>query len=277
MAAISTAIAAVAATAAVAGTAYSIYGANKQSKAQEAAAQSQAIVGGLQASATGLQQQSLGIQTQQQELGIATQRKAIELQQQQDDIRRQAASLDATRRTRDMIRTGIVARGQALATATAQGAADSGSSAVAGAEGTISGRVGNNLLGVYQNQQLGNSIFDLNRSISANYINAQDVNAGFVQKSQGLQSGILDIQRQIYQQGGQTSLNYKDAAAAGGITAFGTGLTSLGGALVKNQEAMTNLGNFFSSTFGGGGKGYVSDPTFGGYSSSGTNAWSVRE
>lgn len=243
-------IAATAAAAAVAGAGASIYASQKQSSAQGAAAQNQAMTSGWQSYATGIQQQALGVQTQQQELQISTQRNAIALQQQQDDLRRQAANLDAGRRTREAIRQGISARAQTLAVATAQGGADKGSSAVGGAEGSISGRVGNNLMGVYQNLQIGNSIFDLNKAISTNYLGAQDKNAGLVQQSAGLQSQILGVQKNIYDLGGQTSLNYKDAAAAGSISAFGSGLSSMGGAVVKNQDALQNMSTFFSSAFG---------------------------
>lgn len=250
MAAISTILAATAATAAIAGTATSVYGASKASAANAASSHTQEMTAGWQSYATGIQQQALGVQTAQQELQISTQRKAIEMQQQQDDLRRQAANLDAGRRTRESIRQGIVARGQSLTAATHQGGGDTGSSAVGGAEGSISGRTGNNLMGIFSNLQIGNQIFDINKAISANYIAAQDENAGFVRQSQALQSQIIGVQKNIYDLGGQTALNSRDAAAAGTISAFGSGLSSLGGAIVKNQDAMSNMGTYFASAFG---------------------------
>lgn len=247
-----TILAGIAAGAAVAGAGTSIYGASKQASAQGAAAQSQAVTAGWQSVATGVQAQSVQVQQEQQQLQIATQRSAIMLQQQSDDVRRQAATLDATRRQREIVRQGIMASSTALTRATAQGASASGSSALEGARGEISGRTGVNSQGVSQQLELGNRLFDINKTISATYLNAQDQNAGLVAQGGDLQQQILDIQKHIYDSGGQTALSYKDAAAAGGIAAFGSGLSSLGSAVVKNQENISNLSTYFSSAFGSG-------------------------
>jgi hypothetical protein len=185
MAAISTILAATAAAAAIGGTAASVYGAQGAAKAQGAAAQNQYISSQFQMAGTDVQAQAAALQTQQQLLQINTQKTAIGLQQQQDDLRRVAANLDASRRSREEIRKGISARAQATAAAINQGAGDRGSSALGGAEGTISGRIGTNLMGVFQNQQIGNKIFDLNKDISQNYLSGQDQNAGIVSQSLG--------------------------------------------------------------------------------------------
>lgn len=250
MAAISTILAATAATAAIAGTGMSIYGAQGAAKTQGAAANNQYIANQFQMAGTDVQAQAAALQNKQQTLAIDTQKQAIQYQQQSDDLRRVAANLDASRRSREEVRKGISARAQATSAAINQGAGDVGSSALGGASGTISGRVGTNLMGIFQNQQIGNKLFDVNKQISQNYLNAQDTNKGYVQQSLGYQSELLGLQKAIYSAGGQTSLSYKDAAAYGSISAFGSGLTSLGGAVVKNEENLTNLSKYFSNSFG---------------------------
>lgn len=250
MAAISSIIAATALAATAVGVGTSVYGASKQSEAQGNVAAGQAEQARIQQINTRFQQMGLGITQQQQQLQISTQRQAIQLQQQQDDVRRQAAKLDATRRTREMVRQSILANSQALTLASNQGANASGSSALGGARGTISGRTGTNILGVTQALQSGESIFDLNKAISTNYLSAQDKNSDLVGQSGGIQNAILGLQEAANAQGINIALNYKDAASAGTISAFGSGLTSLGGAMVKNQETMTNLVNYFQGTFG---------------------------
>lgn len=250
MAAISSLIAATAVAASVAGTGAAIYGQQKASAAQGAAAQGQAQTAGLQSIAADFQSQALGVQQRQQQLQIGTQKTAIQLQQQSDDVRRQAATLDATRRQREIVRQGLIASSASLVTATAQGASASGSSAAGGAKGQISGRTNVNSLGISQNLALGNSIFDINKAISSNYLSGQDQNSALVAEGGALQSNILAVQKKIYDIGGNTSLSYKDAAAAGGISAFGTGLSSLGGSLVKNQETIDKIGTYFSGAFG---------------------------
>lgn len=273
MAAFTTILAATAAAAAIAGTATSIYGAQGQAKAQASAAQNQYTANQFQMAGTDVQAQAAALQNQQQLLAIQTQKTAIGYQQQSDDLRRNAANLDASRRQREEIRKGISARAQATSAAINQGAGDAGSSALGGASGTISGRIGNNLMGIFQNQEIGNKLFDVNKAISQNYMNAQDQNAGYVQQSLGLQQETLGLQKAIYSVGGNTALSYKDAAAYGSISAFGSGLSSLGGAVVKNMDALSNLTQHFTNTFG---SSQVSDPTFGGYSHSGTNSAEVK-
>lgn len=242
------AVAAVAVSAA--GVGMQIYGAQGQAKSQAAAANNQYIASQFQEAGTDVQAQAAALQNQQQVLAIDTQKQAIQYQQQQDDLRRVAANLDASRRTREQIRLGISARAQATAAAVNQGAGDVGSSALGGAAGTISGRIGTNLMGIFQNQQIGNKLFDINKQISQNYLNAQEVNKGYVQQSLGYQQELLGLQKAIYSTGGQTSLSYKDAAAYGSISAFGSGLSSLGGTVVKNMDSINSLGKYFTNSFG---------------------------
>jgi hypothetical protein len=88
------------------------------------------------------------------------QQQQIAIQQQQEAQRQKQLNLDAMRRKRDIIRQGILARGQALSTATSQGAQFG--SGLAGAYGGIAGRTNVNTLGVSQNQEIGNAMFGLN-------------------------------------------------------------------------------------------------------------------
>lgn len=249
MPAISSIIAATAVAASVAGTAVSVVGSQKSAAASGAIAQNQMQTAGLQRIAADFQSQSVGVNQEQQQLQISTQKTAIQLQQQEDDIRRQAATLDATRRQREIVRSGMIAHSGALVAATAQGASASGSSAIGGAEGGISGRSNVNSAGITGQLMLGSSIFDLNKQISSTYLNAQDKNATLVKEGGDIQQNILDIQKRIYDIGGNTALDYRSAAAAGGITAFGTGLAQFGASAAKNSETLQNIGQYFSSAF----------------------------
>lgn len=260
MPAVSSIIAAVGVASTVAGVGLSYEASKKQSEAQANVAQNQYITSGLQEAGVGLQEQGLKVQQEQQQLQISTQRQAIQLQQQQDDIRRASATTDATRRIREIVRQGILAKSQSLSTATNQGVSATGGSAVKGAYGSIQGQTDVSATGVTQALQAGNSIYDLNKSISSTYLNAQDKNAGLVAQSGGIQSQILGVQKQIYSVGGNTALSYRDAAAYGSIAAFGSGLSSLGGAVIRNQDNATNLTNYFIGAFGNKQQSY---PTYG--------------
>lgn len=87
------------------------------------------------------------------------QQAAIAAQEKAEELRKQQMELDATRRTREIIRQSTAARSAALAITTAQGAAYEGGSAVPGAYGSIAGRTGVNELGVSQNLEIGEGMF----------------------------------------------------------------------------------------------------------------------
>lgn len=78
---------------------------------------------------------------------------------QENGLRQNQMNLDAVRRKRDIIRQAQVAQANATAVANNQGAGQS--SALQGALAGISGQAGTNLLGVSQNQEIGNKMFDL--------------------------------------------------------------------------------------------------------------------
>lgn len=245
--AVSTVIAAVGAAAAVGGTAYSVYNSEKAAGANAAAAQDQAQIAQLQAGNVSVQKQQLALQTQQQTLQTQTNINVIEDQANADAIRQQAATLDATRQIRQAVRNGIVARSQSLVAATNLGAGQPGSSALSQSNASISGQTNTNITGVNQNLEVGNQLFNINKDITSQYLNAQNSNLSYIQQSQTLQDKSLDTQAQIYSLGGAASSNYASAALATGNSAIGTGLQTLGNAVVTNYSNINKLTNYFGS------------------------------
>lgn len=155
----------------------------------------------------------------------------IGIQRQQEEVRRQAMRLDADRRRRQLIRDAIIARSTALARGTSQGASSQGSSALPGAYGQIAGRTGFAISGINSQEKFGEQLFDLN------------------------------IQALAAKQA------YSSAQSQGQMwNSIGSGLSSLGGALMGNAGTMGNIfGNF---TGGGRGGGYnlgFANPNAGGY------------
>lgn len=94
---------------------------------------------------------------------------------------------------------------RAAAISTANAQGAGDTSALEGAQGAISGQSGVNLTGVAQNQELGSRIFDANAAVGAG--RAQE-------------------------------------AAAGSLGAAGSGISSLGGALVKNAGTIAKIGGW---------------------------------
>lgn len=96
-------------------------------------------------------------------MNAQAQQKQAKAQQKAENARQRAMNLDAQRRRRQVVREMQQARALALASANQQGAAAPGSSALGGAYGQISGQAGTNILGINQNQELGNQVFAANR------------------------------------------------------------------------------------------------------------------
>lgn len=78
-----------------------------------------------------------------------------------EELRKKQMNLDAQRRTRQVIREGLIARSQALTNATAQGA-EAGSGLQGGYAGIQSNTL-YNASGIEQNRQIGSQIFDANK------------------------------------------------------------------------------------------------------------------
>lgn len=247
MAVISTIIAA-AGLAVTAGSAYMSYKNSKDAAGSNAAAAAnQAAINKLQADNVDTQKAQFGLQTSQQQLQIQTQKNVIQDQSNADAIRQQAAELDSTRRRREAIRQGIVARAQGLTTATAQGAGAPGSSAGKQSYADIQGQVGVNVSGINQAAEAGKKLFGINRDITSQYLAAQDQNSTFVQKSQGIQNSIFDTQKKIYSLGGQANQNYANAAASGSNASMWSGLGGAGMMLANNSSTLNNVSNYFLS------------------------------
>lgn len=220
----------------------------KASSAQAAAALKQGQIAGLQASNVDVQKQQLDLTSNQQLLQTQTQRTVIQDQSQADAIRQQAATLDATRRQREAVRSGIVARAQGLATATNEGANEVGSTGFKQAEASISGQTNTNRQGVVQNLDLTSKLYAINKDITSQYLSASYKNDEFVQQSKGLQSQVLDTQKQIYSLGGDASSDYATAAIAQGNASLGAGLLSLGGSIVNNYDKVNSLTKYFTTS-----------------------------
>lgn len=162
-------------------------------------------VAGIGVSAYGVSKQQKAIKQQQ-----AAQEESIRIQQETEQLRQRQMNLDAMRKQREIVRAGISARGLALATATAQGAARG--SGLQGGYGQISGRTNVNMLGVSQNQEIGNAMFSNNRDLLS---------------------------------------SYRASAAAQSSAALGAGLTSLGGQITANAGSISRVGTYAAGQFGG--------------------------
>lgn len=139
------------------------------------------------------------------EAKVAADREAAAAQAEAEALRKQQLGLDTLRRRREVLRQSVAARSASLATMTAQGAANEGSSAPGGSFGGISGRLGVDIGGINQNYELGGGIFDSHQNQLA---------------------------------------AYSRAAEAQGRMAFGQGLTSLGGSLVSNAGTIGKVGTY---------------------------------
>ena len=79
---------------------------------------------------------------------------------QENALRQQQMNVEATRRTRDVIRNAQTATAQSEATAYSQGAGNS--SSLEGVRGSISGTAGTNIQGIEWNREISNAMFTLN-------------------------------------------------------------------------------------------------------------------
>lgn len=132
-----------------------------------------ALMGSLALGAVGT-----GVQYAASQQAAEAQKKQIGAYKLAEETRRQQMELEATRKRRDLIRQGILARAQATAQATSQGAQHG--STLPGAQSAIAGQTAYNVGGVNQAQTLGGYMFDANQmALSANYdmANAQQLSA----------------------------------------------------------------------------------------------------
>lgn len=138
----------------------------------------------------------------------AIQQQMLAQQQAAERERKKLMELDARRKQLEVVRHMQRARSLALTNATRQNAGLG--SGLQGGYGQISGEGGNNLLGIFQNLQLGRNMFDINSRLTA--------------------------------LGSQYS-------QAGSQLAFGQGLTSLGGAFIGNAGKIGDIAGAIPNMF----------------------------
>jgi hypothetical protein len=108
-----------------------------------------------------------------------------QLQIQENGVRRQAMELSTRRQETENTRNVQKAQAMALAVGTNQGAAYGQSSGYRAGEAGAASQGGVNTLGLSQNQQFGEQMFNLNDQISANQI--------YMAREQGYQSSMSGI------------------------------------------------------------------------------------
>lgn len=176
------------------------------------------MIGGM-----GAAEEVSSISKQQAALQTETSKAIIAEQQKMNALRKQQMELDATRRQREIVRQSIAARSASLAVATAQGGNTTGSSALMGAYGGISGRTGVNTLGVTQNLEIGRGLFAAQDRITKTQLEAAD-------KNLVLSNQMADAKEE---------------------QAFWSGLTSLGGSVMRSagplSQMATSAFNYFDS------------------------------
>lgn len=166
------------------------------------------------------------------EAQIGIQNNIIGDEQKADTVRQQATALDAHRQSLQALRNGQQAYSLALTTGTSQGAQFG--SGLAGGLAQTTADTNTNLLGISQNLQSGNSIFDINKDISAQRIALGK--AGFIEGQHGLVN------------------------TSGSQSALGTGLTSLGGSVLSAIPTFGKLAQGFGSSPNPYGSSYVESP-----------------
>jgi len=134
----------------------------------------------------------------------AAQERMTQVEMQQEKVRQQAMELSAKRQQMEVLRNSQRARSVALSNANSQGAQFG--SGLAGGYGQISGQTGVNLLGINQNLEFGEQMFNLNNQLS------------------------------------QAKISY---AQAGTQSSLGSGLSSLGGTLIGNASTLGNISKGF--------------------------------
>ena len=113
------------------------------------------------------------------------QKKIAGLEIQADAQRRQAMEISARRNMLQTVRNAQQAQAQALSNATSQGAQFG--SGIAGGKGTVAGEAGSQILGVSQNLQTGENLFDINNQINQQKMAESDAESK-ISQGQGMSS-----------------------------------------------------------------------------------------
>lgn len=259
MAAISTAILA---GSAVLSAGVGLYGMQQQNQARNdsvAAARQQADISAQQA------QRSAEFSRQEQGINIEASgasytassasadinKSIISGEQGLEEQRRQTMELSYRRSQLEIIRNQQRARATGLTTTVAQGANRGQSSALGGAYGQFSGQANTGLLANDQNLQIGRSMFDINRGISANKIGMLDLQTQYAGQQAGFQTRLSQLKSTYadVQAGLQTQYS-----AAGANLATAQGQMSLGNSMVGLAGNIFQVGQvgarFGQSLFG---------------------------
>lgn len=172
---------------------------------------------------------NLALKAEADQRVYAQQQNIIKAQQGIEAQRMQAMELDSSRKRREVARTAVVARANALAAAVGSGS--EAGSVLPGAFGAIAGRSGVNELGINQNLGIGRNIFGFNQQVTNAKI------AGVQAESQAAQYGA---------QAAQAQADVKEAQS----------IQSLGAGLMGNSDKIGSFATFAtnkvsSSIFGG--------------------------
>jgi len=159
----------------------------------------------------------------------------------QQDVGKQqniAMHLDANRRELEIVRQQQRARSLALATATAQGS--SRGSGLQGGYGQISGQTGVNFLGVEQNRQIGQNIFDINSLITGKNVEMQDLQQSLAFSQADLQTQKSKLIQEYAKRGADLQTLY---SSYGGQIASAQGQAAIGSALLSGGQMLFQGGN----------------------------------
>lgn len=173
---------------------------------------------------------------------LALSTSTVQAQQKIEAQRRSAMELDARRNQLEIVRN--QQRARALGLSNAQHSGTKGNSGLQGAYGQFSGQTGVNLLGVQQNLQIGQNIFDQNANISNNNIAMAQL-----QNTYALQ--------QAANQTTKSNLVYNLASANAGfqtrmadtqtLASQGAGMVAMGQGQAQMGAATANAGSSFIS------------------------------
>lgn len=205
------------------------------------------------------QQNSVAASQQSHDINART----IADQQQQQLIQKRAMETDANRQSLEIVRNQQRSRAQSLATAVGQGGQGAtGSSALYGAYGQISGQSNTNLFGVQQNLAYGEGMYRLNADITQNNISMNNLQNLYAQQQAASQTALSALQYQYAQTTAKYQTQQADAqllnsqgagvvAQGGGKVAMGQAQQQAGNSLIGSAASIFSLGTNANNLFGG--------------------------
>jgi hypothetical protein len=152
------------------------------------------IGGGLDLAGLGMSIFGANESSQAAQAKYDAQKKIAGLEIQADAQRRQAMEISARRNMLQTVRNAQQAQAQALANATSQGAQFG--SGLAGGKGTVAGEAGTQMLGVSQNLQIGEKMFDINDQINMQKMAESDAESKMSQ-GQGMSAFGGDLMKAV--------------------------------------------------------------------------------